>query len=424
MQKPLIEVRNLGKKYKITHMRGGYIALRDVLANIIKNPFSFLRTKAKQAVGLEKREEFWALRNVSFSIEKGEIVGVIGANGAGKSTLLKILSQITPPTEGEVILRGNVGSLLEVGTGFHPELTGRENIFLNGAILGMKKKEIEKNFDQIVSFAGVEKFLDTPVKHFSSGMYVRLAFSVAAHMEPDILLVDEVLAVGDAEFQKKCLGKMDEITKKDGRTILFVSHNMGAISQLCKKTILLEHGQIKAVGESNEIIKQYISNQISKSQNSEFAEDKNKRVKIRNISILDKNDNPVSSVKMFDDFKVRINFDVNIPSPAVQAAVICTDENDTVVFVSGESDGNAKILEEKAIGNYTSVFNFCSKDFCLNKGTYFLRIVMGAPAVKGIDQVANIPLLVTDAEGKYANLDGGKRKGLITIKNDWDSSRE
>ena len=209
MKKPIIEVRGVGKKYDIRHMRGGYIALRDVVMNVIKSPFSFLKSKAKQVVGLEKKEEFWALKDISFEVNKGEVVGIIGANGAGKSTLLKILSQITPPTEGEIILRGRVGSLLEVGTGFHPELSGRENIFLNGAILGMKRREIEEKFDQIVKFAGIEKFLDTPVKYYSSGMYVRLAFSVAAHMEPDILLVDEVLAVGDAEFQKKSLRKIN-----------------------------------------------------------------------------------------------------------------------------------------------------------------------------------------------------------------------
>lgn len=259
MPENIIEANNIGKRYDIAHMRGGYVALRDVIANVFKSPFSFLAHKARRAVGLEKKEEFWALRGVSFSVKKGEVIGIIGPNGAGKSTLLKILSQITPPTEGEVVLRGRVGSLLEVGTGFHPELTGRENIFLNGAILGMRKQEIADKFDAIVAFAGVEKFLDTPVKHYSSGMYVRLAFSVAAHMEPDILLVDEVLAVGDAEFQKKCLGKMDEITKKEGRTILFVSHNMGAIQNLCPKTILMEGGKVKRFGPTDEIIEGYLA---------------------------------------------------------------------------------------------------------------------------------------------------------------------
>ncbi|MFA6432633.1 MAG: ABC transporter ATP-binding protein [Candidatus Paceibacterota bacterium] len=257
MSKPIIEVRNISKRYDITHTHGGYVALRDVLTTIMRRPFSFLAHKAKRAVGLEKKEEFWALKDVSFAVNRGEVIGVIGANGAGKSTLLKILSQITPPTGGEVILRGRVGSLLEVGTGFHPELTGRENIFLNGAILGMKKQEIAAKFDQIVDFAGIERFLDTPVKHYSSGMYVRLAFSVAAHMEPDILLVDEVLAVGDAEFQKKCLGKMDEITRNEGRTIIFVSHSLNTIRDLCPTTILMKEGRIDLVGPTDEVIDHY-----------------------------------------------------------------------------------------------------------------------------------------------------------------------
>lgn len=268
MDKSIIEIRNISKKYNITHQRGSYVALRDVLMNILKSPFTFLKNKTKQITGFEKKEDFWALKNVNLNVNKGEVIGIIGANGAGKSTLLKILSQITPPTEGEIILRGRVGSLLEVGTGFHPELTGRENIFLNGAILGMKKKEIAKKFDEIVAFAGIKKFLDTPVKYYSSGMYVRLAFSVAAHMEPDILIIDEVLAVGDAEFQKKCLGKMEEITKGQGRTILFVSHNLTAIQQLCKKTIVLQNGKVTFEGDTGGAIKFY-----SQAQNSQPSVD-------------------------------------------------------------------------------------------------------------------------------------------------------
>src|SRR3989338_1198855 len=266
LSKPIIEIKNVGKKYNITHQRGGYVALRDVLANVFKNPFRFAKAKAKQVVGLTKKEEFWALREVSVEIKQGEIIGIIGRNGAGKSTLLKILTGITPPTEGEIVMRGRTASLLEVGTGFHPELTGRENIFLNGAILGMTKKEIVGKFNEIVTFSGVEKFLDTPVKYYSSGMYVRLAFSVAAHMEPDILLVDEVLAVGDAEFQKKCLGKMEEVTKQEGRTILFVSHNMDAIQNLCQRCILLNNGKIQAIGQTDEVVKTYLGNRNSARQ--------------------------------------------------------------------------------------------------------------------------------------------------------------
>jgi len=254
----VIEIKGIGKKYRITHKRVRYATLRDIIGFAIFSPFQHAKNQAKKILGRDIKEEFWALKDINLEVRKGEVIGIIGRNGAGKSTLLKILTSITPPTEGEIRIRGKVASLLEVGTGFHPELTGRENIFLNGAILGMTKKEIEAKFDQIVGFSGIEKFLDTPVKRYSSGMYVRLAFSVAAHLEPDILLVDEVLAVGDAEFQKKCLGKMDEVTKTAGRTILFVSHNMDAIRRLCKTTILLDQGKIAAIGNTDEVIEKYL----------------------------------------------------------------------------------------------------------------------------------------------------------------------
>ena len=252
--KPIIEVKNISKKYLIGD-KERYVALRDVLANIIKHPLKWISNKAMGGA----QQEFFALTDVSFTVEKGDVLGVIGGNGAGKSTLLKILSQITPPSDGSITLRGRVGSLLEVGTGFHPELTGRENIFLNGANLGMRKKEIVTKFDQIVAFSGVEQFLDTPVKRYSSGMYVRLAFSVAAHLEPDILIVDEVLAVGDTEFQKKSLGKMEEISHDKGRTVIFVSHNLESIRKLCTKIVLLEKGKVKRAGTNvDEIIDEYI----------------------------------------------------------------------------------------------------------------------------------------------------------------------
>jgi len=296
---PIIEVKNLGKKYNITHRLGGYIALRDVITNAFKSPLKFLKRKTKRFLGRETKEEFWALENICFSVNQGEAIGIIGANGAGKSTLLKILTGITPPTTGEAILRGKVASLLEVGTGFHPELTGRENILLNGAILGMPQKEIIKKFDKIVEFSGVSKFLDTPVKYYSSGMYVRLAFSVAAHMEPDILLVDEVLAVGDAEFQKKCLGKMDEVTKTAGRTILFVSHNLSAIQSLCQKTILLENGQIKKIGETKEVVAYYLKSNPLTSSGANLKERKDraggKKIKIVSFHI-EENGQPVDEL--------------------------------------------------------------------------------------------------------------------------------
>lgn len=246
--KPIIEVHQLGKKYRLGESQP-YVTLRDSLASILHNPLSLANSSS--------RDSFWALRDVNFEVMPGEVLGIIGRNGAGKSTLLKILSRITPPTEGKAILRGRVGSLLEVGTGFQAELTGRENIFLNGAILGMKQVEIKRKFDEIVAFAEVEQFLDTPLKHYSSGMYMRLAFAVAAHLEPEILIVDEVLAVGDTNFQKKALGKMDQVTREEGRTVLFVSHNLNAISQLCKRTLVLASGKKTYLGETWKAIKKY-----------------------------------------------------------------------------------------------------------------------------------------------------------------------
>ncbi|HPQ08430.1 MAG TPA: ABC transporter ATP-binding protein [Bacteroidia bacterium] len=249
---PIIEVHNIGKKFKIHHEKQPYLSVRDSLVNFIKSPF-------KNILSNSFDEEFWALKDVSFNVYEGESIGIIGKNGAGKSTLLKILSRITPPSEGKIILRGRVASLLEVGTGFHPELTGRENVFFNGAILGMKRAEIKRKFDEIVDFAGVEKFIDTPLKHYSSGMQLRLAFAVAAFLEAEILVIDEVLAVGDAEFQKKCLGKMEEVSKQQGRTVLFVSHNMGAVENLCKKSILLINGNIETIDESSLVIQKYLN---------------------------------------------------------------------------------------------------------------------------------------------------------------------
>jgi lipopolysaccharide transport system ATP-binding protein len=274
----IIRVEGLGKRYSIRHQRERYTALRDVIADSVRAPFRRLRNRGRSKIEDRRsgngspslspssqlpaprtsKEDFWALKNVSFEVRRGEVLGIIGRNGAGKSTLLKILSRITEPTEGRVRIRGRVASLLEVGTGFHPELTGRENIFLNGAILGMSRAEIKAKFDEIVAFAETEKFLDTPVKRYSSGMYVRLAFAVAAHLEPEILVVDEVLAVGDAEFQKKCLGKMKEVSS-GGRTVLFVSHNMAAVQSLCDNALLLASGTLRFRGSSSETVTHYIS---------------------------------------------------------------------------------------------------------------------------------------------------------------------
>jgi homopolymeric O-antigen transport system ATP-binding protein len=259
----VIRAEGLGKRYVLGHAaeRERYIALRDVLARgargVLRRTADMLRGRA--VIPGDTVEEFWALRDVSFEVKRGEVLGIIGRNGAGKSTLLKILSRITEPSEGRVTIKGRVASLLEVGTGFHPELTGYENIFLNGAILGMTRAEIRRKFDEIVAFAEIERFLDTPVKRYSSGMYVRLAFAVAAHLEPEILVVDEVLAVGDAEFQNKCLGKMDQVTRLDGRTVLFVSHNIGTLTSVCASAMLLEAGRVHEIGATGKIVESYLN---------------------------------------------------------------------------------------------------------------------------------------------------------------------
>ncbi|MCP6759832.1 MAG: ABC transporter ATP-binding protein [Fischerella sp. CENA71] len=262
MSDTVIRVENLSKKYVLSHQQEGqgkYKSLREVISNGAKSLGKKLLKPSEKEIYNPSREEFWALKDVSFEIKQGDRVGIIGRNGAGKSTLLKILSRITEPTKGRIKINGRVASLLEVGTGFHPELTGRENIFLNGAILGMSKIEIKRKFDEIVDFAEVEKFLDTPVKRYSSGMYVRLAFAVAAHLDPEILIVDEVLAVGDAQFQKKCLGKMQDVSKDQGRTVLFVSHNMDAIQRLCSQCVMLERGRVAAQGDTDSIVTRYMS---------------------------------------------------------------------------------------------------------------------------------------------------------------------
>ncbi|MDE2111499.1 MAG: ABC transporter ATP-binding protein [Alphaproteobacteria bacterium] len=264
----VIRVENLGKKYIIGHQaeRERYTALRDVMARNVKSAAARLMGRGPKRAQRVTVEEFWALKGVDFEVGRGEVLGIIGRNGAGKSTLLKILSRITEPSEGRASIHGRVASLLEVGTGFHPELTGRENIFLNGAVLGMTHAEIRRKFDEIVTFAEVDKFLDTPVKRFSSGMYVRLAFAVAAHLEPEILVVDEVLAVGDAEFQKRCLGKMRSISTQSGRTVLFVSHNMGAVQSLCSSAILLEQGCVMFCGSPEQAVQAYSRNRTLQSE--------------------------------------------------------------------------------------------------------------------------------------------------------------
>jgi lipopolysaccharide transport system ATP-binding protein len=311
MSETVIKVENLSKQYRIGGVRGDLLSerlgngLRSVFRRILGSGTSHLQHNTSN---LKRDKDFWALRDVSFEVKQGEVVGIIGRNGAGKSTLLKILSKITSPTSGRVELLGRVASLLEVGTGFHPELTGRENIFLNGAILGMSKAEIRKKFDEIVAFAEVEKFIDTPVKHYSSGMYVRLAFAVAAHLEPEILIVDEVLAVGDAAFQKKCLGKMGEVAR-GGRTVLYVSHNMASIKRLCTSVMCLDKGRILDMGEPTAVIGGYLQENFSTDACVEIPDHMHEVkscLQIRTVEVLNSRGERSEMISVDEDFVIRM----------------------------------------------------------------------------------------------------------------------
>lgn len=422
--KKIIEVKGIGKKYNITHQRGGYVALRDVIASVLKSPLKFLKSKVKQVTGLEKKEEFWALKDINFEVQKGEVIGIIGRNGAGKSTLLKILSQITPPTTGEIRINGTVGSLLEVGTGFHPELTGRENIFLNGAILGMKKSEIVKKFDEIVKFADIEKFLDTPVKYYSSGMYVRLAFSVAAHMDTDILIIDEVLAVGDAEFQKKCLGKMEDITQKQGRTIIFVSHSINAIQSLCQKCILLEKGEIKFLGNTQECLSKYtekkeISGQI-------FWDDikkapGNESVKIKSVKIIC-DGKITSNVSIEKDITIEITYQNFKEKNIIRNSIHIKDSSNSYVFASLNlpSDVLTKdqwSMEERKIGLYVSSCTIPAN--LLNNKTYSIDIGIMDKNVQHEFIITEILFFTVVDKNKMKKEYTGDWVGVVRPKLDW-----
>ncbi len=309
-----IRVENLGKSYQITHStRSGYKTLQEDLLRLLRQPFSR---------SASKRETFWALRDISFEVKDGEVLGIIGRNGAGKSTLLKILSRITKPTTGSADVYGRVGSLLEVGTGFHPELTGRENVYLNGAILGMSRREIERRFDEIVAFAEVEQFLDTPVKRYSSGMYTRLAFAVAAHLDPEILIVDEVLAVGDSKFQEKCLGKMSDVAHS-GRTVLFVSHNMAAVQQLCSHGLVLEMGKTVFSGAAGEAIDYYLTSGAENIAMTDLSERRDRKgegnLQFTAVEVCNAHGKPIQSILSGQDLLIRFQYHCN--QPAARATI-------------------------------------------------------------------------------------------------------
>jgi homopolymeric O-antigen transport system ATP-binding protein len=399
----IIAAEHLAKSYLVGHQsteRERYTALRDVIArearNFARKGLDFVR--GRQIVQGDEIEEFWALRDVSFEVKRGGVLGVIGRNGAGKSTLLKILSRITEPDRGRAILRGRVASLLEVGTGFHPELTGRENIFLNGAILGMTKAEIRSKFDEIVAFAEVERFLDTPVKRYSSGMYVRLAFSIAAHLEPEILIVDEVLAVGDAEFQKKCLGKMEKVTRAEGRTVLFVSHNMAAVEAICHQCLWLEHGKLAAHGKPGDIIAAYLGATDKIVQHVSLKERNDRagtgRVRAISFSIKDSGGNQVKKLRSGQSYKFMIGYE-NIGEPirnGVASFDVYDEYNRVLLFRS-------TFTKESLALDARGVISCFVERLPLAKGSYTCSIYLSDADVETLDYIEQAaPLVVEDGD--------------------------
>jgi lipopolysaccharide transport system ATP-binding protein len=363
--KPILEIQGISKKFRIKHeFQEPYLSLRDAITTVFKKKTS--------------TEEFWALKDITFNVLQGESIGIIGKNGAGKSTLLKILSKITPPTQGKIISRGRIASLLEVGTGFHPELTGRENVFLNGSILGMKRNEITNKFDEIVDFSGVEKFLDTPLKHYSSGMQLRLAFAVAAFLEPEILVIDEVLSVGDAEFQKKCLGKMGEISKNGSRSILFVSHNLSAVQLLCNNSVYLKKGEIVSIGQSQDIIKKYLDESIA---NSNIEVSKSYKEVFVEKAILTKSTSNLTSIFLslkisaLHEKKIAIDFRIyNINgTPAGFASLGTFSESEMLLMKEGTNNIDVSLETQK-----------------MANGLYYLSIDLTYPDKEYFDRVEQV----------------------------------
>ena len=382
MSNTVITAENLGKSYMIGHQQQeSYSTLRDILTNLPRQLWS--RFRNPQYHTHKDIEEFWALKEVNFEIKQGDRVGIIGRNGAGKSTLLKILSRITEPTTGRVKITGRVASLLEVGTGFHPELTGRENIFLNGAILGMTRTEVKKKFDEIVAFAEVEKFLDTPVKRYSSGMYVRLAFAVAAHLEPEILVVDEVLAVGDAQFQKKCLGKMEAVGK-EGRTVLFVSHNMGAVKSLCNSALTLSEGTLVNQGEVGKVVEKYLVSATERGIGkgeiywpTTKEAPGGREMRLVSIRLLGEGDTVMPGVVGDKPLKVEINYRVFEVIRGLEISLQLITSEGVIAFTSSDYGKNANIHPP---GLYSTICTIPGD--LLNSGLHFIKINANIPTVK------------------------------------------
>jgi lipopolysaccharide transport system ATP-binding protein len=366
-----ISVRDAGKQYRIGGKRERHETFRAALTAAMTSP---LRRLARIGKTVPDEQIFWALRNVSFELSPGEVLGIIGRNGAGKSTLLKLLSRITEPTEGRIEVHGRLGALLEVGTGFHPELTGRENIYLNGTILGMKRREVTRRFDQIVDFSGIEKFLDTPVKRYSSGMYVRLAFAVAAHLEPEILVVDEVLAVGDAGFQKKCLGKMSEVAGA-GRTVIFVSHNMPAVKSLCHRVILISQGGIERDGPAVEVVQHYLDDAAQRSSKiwPENERPGNHSSKLTAVRLLNSAGAEISSIHLSEDLLVEIGYEIIEPGAGAGFSLMLFDAEGQELFASLSNREPRYYGQALQTGHYKTTCRIPAD--LLNSGKFYFSLV-------------------------------------------------
>jgi lipopolysaccharide transport system ATP-binding protein len=423
---PVIEIEELSKLYRL----GIHERRSDTLAGAI---VSWIRSPAASYRGLRNLSRFdnvgaadvlWALREVSLSVSRGEVVGIIGRNGAGKSTLLKILSRITAPTFGRVTIDGRVASLLEVGTGFHPELTGRENIYLNGSILGMTKREIDRQFDEIVAFSGVEKFLDTPVKRYSSGMQVRLAFSVAAHLDPEILIVDEVLAVGDAEFQAKCIGKMQNVSEGGRRTVLFVSHNMGAIKALCTRCVLLDAGRVVTSGSPDEVITRYLSGGDGSAREVIWESSTapgSHELRMRSVRVLDARGDASSSLATGNDVFVEVCYEVHTDLSNLRIALTLIAEDGTIVLASSDFHQQGE-RRHREPGEYLSVCRIPGG--FLNLGRYIAAVDAEIPRVAAIVTDVHVPFEMEELTTNHLGITLTRRpRGVVHPNLEWKVTR-